>query len=36
MLRTAVPLLDAYVVLTHADAEDYRRALPGAAARPSR
>jgi glycosyltransferase involved in cell wall biosynthesis len=29
VLRTAVPLLDAYVVLTRADAEDYRRALPG-------
>jgi glycosyltransferase involved in cell wall biosynthesis len=29
VLRTAVPLLDAYVVLTHADAEDYRRELPG-------
>ena len=29
VLRAAVPLLDAYVVLTHADAEDYRRELPG-------
>ena len=29
VLRTTVPLLDAYVVLTHADADDYRRALPG-------
>ena len=29
VLRMAVPLLAAYVVLTHADAEDYRRELPG-------
>lgn len=29
VLRSAVPLLDAYVVLTRADAEDYRRELPG-------
>ena len=29
VLREAVPRLDAYVVLTHADAEDYRRELPG-------
>ena len=30
VLRAAVPRLDAYVVLTHADAADYRRQLPGA------
>jgi glycosyltransferase involved in cell wall biosynthesis len=29
VLREAVPRLDAYVVLTHADAEDYRHELPG-------
>jgi glycosyltransferase involved in cell wall biosynthesis len=29
VLTEAVPRLDAYVVLTHADAEDYRRELPG-------
>ena len=29
VLREAVPRLDAYVVLTHADADDYRRELPG-------
>ena len=29
LLRETVPLLDAYVVLTHADADDYRRELPG-------
>ena len=29
VLRAAVPRLDAYVVLTHADAADYRRELPG-------
>jgi glycosyltransferase involved in cell wall biosynthesis len=29
VLRTAVPLLHAYVVLTHGDADDYRRELPG-------
>ena len=29
LLRTVVPLLDAYVVLTHADADDYRRRLHG-------
>jgi glycosyltransferase involved in cell wall biosynthesis len=28
LLREAVPALDAYVVLTNADAEDYRRELP--------
>ena len=28
VLRAAVPRLDAYVVLTHADAADYRRELP--------
>ena len=31
VLREAVPLLDAWVVLTHADAADYRRELPGLA-----
>lgn len=30
VLRAAVPKLDAYVVLTEADAEDYRRDLPAA------
>ena len=30
VLRAVVPRLDAYTVLTHADAEDYRRELPGA------
>jgi glycosyltransferase involved in cell wall biosynthesis len=29
VLRAAVPRLDAYTVLTNADAEDYRRELPG-------
>ena len=29
VLRAAVPRLDGYVVLTAADAEDYRRELPG-------
>jgi glycosyltransferase involved in cell wall biosynthesis len=29
VLHTAVPRLDGYVVLTEADAEDYRRDLPG-------
>ena len=29
LLRETVPALDAYVVLTHADADDYRRELPG-------
>lgn len=29
VIRAAVPRLDAYVVLTDADAEDYRRELPG-------
>ena len=28
VLRTAIPRLDAYAVLTNADAEDYRRELP--------
>ncbi|QWZ06802.1 glycosyltransferase family 4 protein [Nocardioides panacis] len=32
LLRAAVPRLDAYVVLTHADAADYRRELPDAPA----
>ncbi len=31
VLREAVPLLDAWVVLTHADAADYHRELPGLA-----
>lgn len=29
VLRAALPRLDAFTVLTHADAEDYRRAFPG-------
>jgi glycosyltransferase involved in cell wall biosynthesis len=29
VLGAAVPKLDAYAVLTHADAEDYRRVIPG-------
>lgn len=29
VLRAAVPRLDGYVVLTHADAADYRRDMPG-------
>src|SRR6476646_10180999 len=33
VLREVVPRLDAYVVLTHADAEDYRRELPGLSTR---
>lgn len=33
ILRHVVPRLDAYVVLTHADAADYRRILPGLATR---
>ena len=33
VLREAVPRLDAYVVLTEADADDYRRELPGLSTR---